>query len=274
MKKIASVLTLLLFAGIATFAQNKAAADKTLKPALILKIEREGGANGANIAWHPVQKKYYAAMAGNETFPMTVFDVNGKVLSSDNLETMFDVRGLWYNPTSKTLQANGYDNFGWSDYKLDGKGMPVSSRKLSVATSQPDAQSVGAFDTKNNKLCFYDYTMVSIERHNMNDGAVADNIQLYLGAAKKENTTETSNNDLKDNYNQNAIIYTGIPKSEIGLLNVVDRQIELYNLANGLMTKVLKLPEDAPAEGSLNFCFTNGIYWLFNKSTREWHGYK
>ena len=274
MKSIITILSILLISGITANAQKQTTGDKSLKQVLTLKIDREGGANGANVAWHPGQKKYYAAMAGNETFPMEVFDASGKILSPDNLETMFDVRGLWYNPVSKTLQANGYDNFGWSDYKLDAKGIPVSSRKLSVITSQPDAQSVAAFDTKNNVLYFYDYSLAGLERHNMKNGASDTTIQLHLGVKTKEGITGSENVDLKDNYNQNAIIYTGIPKAEIGLLNVIDRQIELYNLANGLMTQVLKLPDGAPAEASLNFCYTNGIYWLFDKSGREWHGYK
>lgn len=274
MKKTIAIIALLLFWGITTNAQKQTTGDKVLKQVLTLKIDHEGGANGANIAWHPGQKKYYAAMAGNETFPMVVFDVAGKKLSNDDLATMFDVRGLWYNPSSKTLQANGYDNFGWSDYKLDSKGIPVSSRKLSIVTSQPDAQSVGAFDTKKNVLYFYDYMLVGIERHKMTDGASDTTIQLHLGAKTQADIRDDGNTELKDNYNQNAIIYTGTPKAEIGLLNVIDKKIELYNLANGLMTQVLKLPEDAPAEASLNFSYCNGIYWLFNKADREWHGYK
>src|SRR5262245_4426823 len=76
----------------------------TLKKVLELKMPKEGGANGASVAWHPVQKKYYAAMAGNTTYPLAVFDINGKRLSADDQTTMFDVRGLWYNSRSKKLQ--------------------------------------------------------------------------------------------------------------------------------------------------------------------------
>ncbi|NJO24636.1 MAG: hypothetical protein HC867_00880 [Bacteroidia bacterium] len=42
----------------------------TLKKTLELAIPRTGGANGAGVAWHPDEKKYYASMAGNAGFPL------------------------------------------------------------------------------------------------------------------------------------------------------------------------------------------------------------
>ena len=274
MKKVFILLALLQLTAASLHAQKNTDGEKSLKESLTLKIDREGGANGANIAWHPGLKRYYAAMAGNATFPMEIFDEKGKMLSPDNLETMFDVRGLWYNPGTKTLQANGYDNGGWSEYKLDAKGIPVSSRKLSVITSQPDPQSVGVFDPKKKVLYFYDNLTVGVEQHNFKEGGIDSTIKLYLGVRKKDDISSSDIDNAKNDYNENAIIYTGVPKGEIGMLNVVKKQIELYNLATGLMTSVLKLPDTAPVQSSLNFSCSNGIYWLFDKSERTWHGYK
>jgi hypothetical protein len=271
MKKLTFFAALLLFIGFNAYGQKQNA--KPLKQVMTLKIDREGGANGASVAWHPVQKKYYAAMAGNISFPMEVFDANGKMLSNDTLETMFDVRGLWYNPATKTLQSNGYDDFGWSEYKLNAKGIPVANRKLTVVTSQPDPQSVGAYDAKKNVVYFYDAQSTGIERHKMKDGTSDTTILLHPGIKNKADI-DGGLEDTKENYNGNAIIFTGIPHSEIGLLNVREAKIELYNIADGLLTKELKLPDDAPVQASLNFCFTNGIYWLFDKTERIWHGYK
>ncbi|MBM3432222.1 MAG: hypothetical protein FJX92_04360 [Bacteroidetes bacterium] len=86
--------------------------ERELKEVIQLVIPREGGANAANVAWHPIQKKYYAAMAGNISFSLAVYDNTGKLLSPTDQETLFDVRGLWYNPTTKTIQMNGYNDFG------------------------------------------------------------------------------------------------------------------------------------------------------------------
>ena len=85
------------------------------------------GTRGAAVIWHPVQKKYYAAFAGNETFPLAVFDVAGKRLSGEDLTCLIDIRGLWYNPKLKKICGNGYSEIGWFSYKLDAKGIPTES---------------------------------------------------------------------------------------------------------------------------------------------------
>jgi hypothetical protein len=112
MKKILLLLAAFLLVGASANSQT----IKTLKKVLELKITEPGGANAASVAWHPVQKKYYAAQAGNADFPLGVFDVKGKMLSNSTQTTLFDIRGLWYNAKTKTLQANGYNDFGWTEY--------------------------------------------------------------------------------------------------------------------------------------------------------------
>jgi hypothetical protein len=269
MNKITLLVASILMIGFNAIAQKPA----TLKQVLTLRIDRKEGANAASVVWHPVQKKYYAAQAGNETFPMLVFDATGRLLSDDKLETMADVRGFWYNPNSKTLQANCYDDGGWVEYKLNGKGIPASVVKMDKESGKPDVQSVGVYDPKKNVVYYFDYSTVGIERHKMSDGVSDTTIALHLGARTKSDINDDQD-DTKENYNQNAIIFTGIAGSEIGLLNVNDKQIELYSMATGLLTKTLKLPEGAPAESSLNFSYCNGIYWLNDKTERIWHGYK
>jgi len=82
---ILAALTLLLS------LQSNAQAVKTLKKIITLEITEEGGANGAAVAWHPIQKKYYTAMAGNSEFPMVVFDAKGKKVFEDGITTQYDV---------------------------------------------------------------------------------------------------------------------------------------------------------------------------------------
>ena len=273
MKQLTLFFAAVLVLGHTAFGQNNNKPSVTLKEVMTLKIDREGGANGANIAWHPKEKKYYAAMAGNESFPMEVFDAKGKMLSDNSLETFFDVRGLWYNSAAKALQMNGYDNAGWAEYKLNNKGIPISALKLSISVTQPDAQCVGAFDDKTGSLYYYDYATTTVQKYNIKTGDKGDAVELHLGAKTSKDIKE-GDETTKDLYNQNAIIFTGIPHAEIGLLNVDAHSIDLYNMATGFLTKSLKLPENAPAENSLNFSFCNGIYWTFDKKDRVWHGYK
>jgi hypothetical protein len=265
-------LTVLAFTLLTVLFNTDAQKPTILKQVLTLPIVFQGGANGSGVAWHSVQKKYYAAQAGNEIFPMEVFDANGRLLSDDNLKTLADLRGFWYNPNTKTLQANCYDVAGWVEYKLNGKGIPVSKTNMDKDPGKPDAQSVGVYDPKKNVVYYFDYSTVGIEQHKMSDGVSDTTFALHLGA-KTKSDIEADQEDKKTNYNENALIYTGITGSEIGLLNVLDKQIELYSLATGLMTKSLKLPDDAPVETSLNFSYCNGIYWLNDKKARIWHGY-
>jgi hypothetical protein len=266
---------LAMVAFLGSISTNIYSQTRTLKPALQLKIDRTGGANGANVAWHPAQKKYYAAMAGNAVYPMAIFDKDGKKAIDDEVQAMTDVRGLWYNPVMKALQCNGYDKFGWSEYRMDEKGKPTSARSLSIATSQPDAQSVGAYDPKNNLLYFIDVHTNTVESHSLTNGAPGPSVRIHPEVDKNDTFGDAKENELPLSYNENAIIFTGIKKAEIGLLNVAKKRIELYDLSSGKMTQTLELPSDAPSlEYSLNFSYCNGIYWLFSKAERIWFGYK
>jgi hypothetical protein len=100
-------------------------------------------------------------------------------------------------------------------------------------------------------------------------------IRLYPGVSKKEDIDiDDAGETLSEDYSSNVLIYTGIPKAEFGLLNVVEKQVELYNRKTGLMTQKLKLPADLPTWPMFNFSYTNGIYFTFDQETRIWTGYK
>lgn len=267
-------LVILLFS-FSLIALSSLAQEKTLQKVLELKIPREGGANGACVTWHPVQKKYYAAMAGNTSFCMGIFDVKGKLVSPPEQETMFDVRGFWYNPNSKKLQVNGYKDFGWAEYKLAANGNLSDITVTQTGLHQPNDQSVGAYNSKDNVLCFFNDDG-GLDVYDLATAEYKTNIDLYLGTEIKDSADAdlSSNYDLIDDYNSSTVIYTGIKGTEIGLLNFIDMKIELYNIKTGYLAKKLKFPEDAPVQEFLNFAYCNGIYWLFDKETRTWIGYK
>ena len=132
---------------------------KTLKKSIELKMPGKvfaskingedslPGKRGGAVIWHPLQKKYYAVFAGNQTYPLAVFDFAGKRLSGDDLTTLEDLRGLWYNPTLKKICGNGYNDNGWFSYKLDAKGIPAEAEIYAAGMNQPGEQSVGVFNT-------------------------------------------------------------------------------------------------------------------------------
>jgi hypothetical protein len=248
---------------------------KPLKQVMKLQIPDGDGSNGSSVVWHPVQKKYYTAMAGNRVFPLTVFDGKGTKVSEDTLITLFDVRGLWYNANTKTIEGNAYDDGGWFGYKLNAKGMPDDIKQLKEGMNQPNENSVGAYDAKTKKIYFLYEENIAV--YNAVSGKEEKQIKVNFGVkvpAKQAQKEETDSVVLylRDNYNTTAV-FTGIPNAEFGLVHIEDMQIELYN-KQGYLVKALKLPGEASVAGSFNFAYTNGIWWLFNKEERAWYGYK
>jgi hypothetical protein len=273
MKKI--FFTLLLAAPFLANAQ----VVKTLKKTIELKMpgtvdDSMPGTRGAAVVWNPVQKKYYAAFAGNGGYPLAVFDVTGKRLSGDALTAMEDTRGLWYNPALKKICGNGYSDIGWFNYKLDAKGIPAGSEIYAPGMNQPGDQNIGVFNAKSNMVYFLSNQNILV--YNAEAMQEEDStIRLHPGINKAEDViADDDGTDLGKDYSYNVLIYTGIPKAEFGLLNVVERQVELYDRSTGLMTQKLKLPADLPTWPGFNFSFANGTYWAFDQETRIWTGYK
>ena len=268
------LLSAFLMASLLGFAQLKKQDTVLLKRVMVLKVKGEGGANGAAVAWDPVAKRYYTAIAGNADFPMSVFNAGGMLISDTNLKTQIDVRGLWYDTKTKTLQANGYNETGWVSYKLNSKGIPESVTTIFEGMVQPNQHAVGTFDAKGNSVYFLDTSAdFVVENYNSADGKIINTIFIHPATTKAEDIDLDWDVESMFDYNATSVVFTGIPKSEIGLLNVVANQVELFNL-EGLLVKVLRLPEGAPVNEMFNFSYCNGIYWLFNKDTRTWAGYK
>lgn len=272
-------ILVIIVAAMCTISGN---AQTILTRTLSLKIITEGGQKAAGVVWHPLQKKYYAAQGGNADFPMVVFDSKGKQLSDTTLTTMVDVRGFWYNPNTKTLQTNGYDDFGWGEYVLNSKGIPTATNVLFEGMNQPDQNSIGAYDYKRNVLMFlnsYDY---SVDFYNMQTGMPDSSVTIYFGCKTMDEVEAYFNEEMMAYdweavfayYNENAIIYTGIPGEEIGLLRYLENKVEFYNAATGLLTRYVAFPSEATTSSMLNFSYSNGIYWLFDSEQRIWTGYK
>ena len=273
MKKI--FITLFLVLPFLMDAQVVKTLKKTIELTMPKTVDDEmPGTRGAAVVWHPVQKKYYAAFAGNGGYPLAVFNGTGKRLSGEEQTCLNDIRGMWYNPKLKKLCGNGYADLGWFSYKLDAKGMPEESEVYAGGLNQPGDQSIGVFNASSNMVCFlygqnvYVYNEEAMEEED-------STIRLYAGINKKENIDEDDDaSALSEDYNYNVLIYTGIPKAEFGLLNVTERQVELYNRKTGLMTQKLKLPADLPTWPAFNFSYANETFWAFDQDTRIWTGYK
>lgn len=262
MKKI--FLLLLVISSITT---ANAQTNRTLKKVMELQMPGDLGSNGTAVVWHPAQKKYYAAFAGNADFPLAIFDSKGKEISDGTLTTGYDLRGMWYNAKTKMLEGNCYDDIGWVRYKLNAKGLPETPEIFLPGMNQPAEQNVGQYDPKKNSVYFLGTDGVAI--YNM-DGTSSSTIFLKKEADDDDMMFDDDNED----YNKVTLIYTGIAKSELGILNITDKKVELYNVATGVLNGSWTLPEDAPVYSMFNFAYANGIVWLFDKDARKWLGYK
>jgi hypothetical protein len=250
--------------------------EKTLKKVLTLTPSDYAGGNGGAVVWHPAQKKYYTARAGNVTYPLDVFNAAGKRISGNDVTTMVDVRGMWYNSAKKKIYVSGYAEYGWSTYELDKAGIPASVTNIADGQNQPDANSVPCFDAKKSLVYFLDGT--SIYAYNATTAKKTSDypvITLASGirGAYGSNAIESDSKELPSFYNQ-ALIYTGVPGQEFGLLNADKKQIDLYSTKTGERTQVLHLPSDTNPEHVFNFAYANDMYFIYDKTDHVWKGYK
>ncbi len=271
---------LLLLAIIATIfsATAQPAIEKNLKKGITLLMPRTiddemPGTRGACVAWNPVQKKYYASMAGNIGYPMGVFDATGKRISPDTLNCNADTRGLWYNVQKKELQGNSYNEYGWFGYAVNVKGTPVKTTIFLEGKNQPGDNSVGAFSPTRQQVMFlygdeiFFYSILGEE--------TGQSLTINWSRTKKDGVSEEGEEIwTSEDYNSTTVVYTGIKGAELGFINTTDSQIELYNIADGFLTRKLKLPDDASINATFNFAYANGMFWLFNMEERTWTGYK
>ncbi|HYD22194.1 MAG TPA: hypothetical protein VEB40_12015 [Flavipsychrobacter sp.] len=261
------LLTLLTLSG---YAQR----ERELTKVLELQMPQGPGARGASVAFHPTLKRYYAAIGGNAAHAMAIFDQQGRKLSGNDQKALFDIRGFWWSPELKTFCANGYSDLGWVSYQLDSRGTPVAVNEIFGGMHQPGEHSSGAFNPKTNELYFLDgpdllvYPIATGEEEK-------DVIHLHIGASKESESVEYEEEEdlVADEYNT-SVVYTSRPSAEFGLLNHYLKTIELYSKATGYITEKLLLPADAPTDEMMCFAYANGIYWLFDRTTRAWKGYK
>jgi hypothetical protein len=256
--------------------KNNSAGSKELRIISAEKVmEMEipaGGANGAAVVYYPKEKLYYAAQAGNKEFPLIIFNKDGKIVSEEGQSTLIDVRGLWYNPKSKDLEGNGYDDFGWFSYDLNKKGLPEKIKINKQGQSQPDKNSAGVLNTKDEEVLFLDGLNVVCYTTDGNDKHKS--IQIHIGAMNSKEDQNKSIEDFEKDYNTRSIIYTEIKGAEIGFLNVDKKQVELYSIETGYMSQIIKLPVDFKLETYFNFSYSNEIFWVFDKESRKWKGYR
>jgi hypothetical protein len=227
---------------------------------ITLTVQSEDGTNGVSVAYNPSTQLYYTVFAGNSSYPIEVHSSSGTSIASE--EVGFDVRGMWYNPSTKSLQGISYDNQGGFEIKLNTDG----TIKGSVATSFSygmEGQTVATYAAKKKLIMFVEgYTAY-----------------FFKPGKSKSKTLTLLPTDMNTTLNTNGPMYTGVKNYEIALFEAETMTVHLFSASSGKETGKVVLKsgscdpvEDAPTYFKVSYA--NDRVFLFDTESRTWTGYK
>lgn len=229
----------------------------TDKSTISYTIQGESGTNGSAVAYIPERKQYVCVIAGNATYPIEIFDASGKTIASGDAGV--DSRGLWYNPSTKKVEGNGYDDAGIYTYSFSTSGDELRSNieMLRNGMIQPNGQTVGAFDPDENEILYLE----------------DDRVIRYSRSAFTRSGSLGLDIPNGSNINETTLGYTGIPKAEICLLDHAKKELLFFDKSNGNFTKSLALPASFVTDSWFRWSFANGRVWSYDANARTWTGY-
>jgi hypothetical protein len=258
MKKFAMCLIVLSMISVnITQAQDLMASAEAV---VTLKMKAYNGSNAAAVCYNDDKNLYYAAFAGNEKYSLEVFDLYGQHLFQT--KTNFDVRGLWYNPKTKQIEGNAYNNEGIIRKKLDEKAYPFEEASPVLAVTEgPTQQAVGIYNSRK-KVIYYmgKVSEAEVEIYKAKDHSLKGKVKLQLPASASE-------------INETTILYTGVKNMEFAVLDVGNSKLLFFD-KKGNYKDSIPLHVSFELQTWFNVSFANGYLFLFNKNDREWTGYK
>lgn len=258
--KILSIIFFTFLGIFHSYAQGSKPREEAINAGIELRIKGTKGTNGSAVAWNPDKQLYYAVIAGNEEYPLETFNSDGKFLYT--AEAGADLRGLWYNPKTKTLEGNGYNDYGLfkGHLTIDGYAVDVKSCKKE-GRFQPSENSCGAYDSKKNLLYFLDGTYLAA--YSASNGKIMSSTPI---------SGLEDGFYLEDDANKTSLIYTGVKGYEIGILDYNENRILLLN-KKGKQTAIVNLPYEAVTNYAFWTAYANDKLWLYDSDTRTWTSY-
>lgn len=243
---------------LGTFNANAQVIDYP-KASLTLSISQTSGTNGSGITYDAKKGLYYVVIAGNKLFPMEVFSQNGTNIFKTDAGS--DMRGIWWNKKTKSIEGNCYADGGIVSMKLDESGYPSfgNTSIFEGGGHQPGSNVCGVFDGKKN-IYYFNGEQVVIYSRKTGDQVSTLNVQL--------------SNDKMRNLNYTSMIYTGKKKMEIGLLDYVNKKVYLFNKKDGSLTATINLPDSATTHESFRFGYANNYVFIYGTTNRSWVGYR
>lgn len=256
------IIFLLTTSSVQVFAQKKIK-DINLNPQkdIELKIQGQGGTNGSAVAFDPILKRYFTAMAGNTTYPLDVFDRSGRFIATNNCNA--DIRGLFYNPEFSTIECNTYQNHNIMSFFFENNGKLKTNSPKSVLSNLEATEPNAClnFDILNKKYIAFDKAKMSVSRFSYDDG-------------KKERDLKVKLPNNGENINYTSVIYIDIQDGAYGFLDFIKKQVILIDPKTGSPLATIQLPSNAKTNDAFRFAYANGEIFLFDVDKRIWTGYK
>ena len=218
-------------------------------------MESSDGTNACSVTYNPDKKLYYCFIAGNNDYPLEVFDIKGKNVYTGTIG--MDARGLWYNPKYKQLEGTCYNN-GYFSIPLTVEGFTQEPVYVNESVKFAGEQSVASFSPANGEIYhFYDgkIHIYSRKKFKLKSSVVLSGLPCSL-----------------DEMNYTTMIYTGYKNYEFGFLDIVSKKIHLVNKSGKYSTSI-ELPASAVTPDAFRFSYANDKVFLYNVDTRTWTGY-
>jgi hypothetical protein len=259
MHKIAGLHLVLLMAALASGQWAHAQAPlASAALAFTYTFESDEGTNASAVAYIPGKDLYITCIAGNADYPLEVFDRSGKTIES--MSAGLDLRGLWYNPATKNLEANVAGEGGWYTIALGDNGVPTGDWTcIRKGLIQPDFQSVLAYVPSIKKL---------VTTHN--------GFFSYWGRKNFKQKVRYQHGTPGDTdwyFNPHTAGYTGNDDYPIAVLELNAGQILYFDL-KGLYLGATTIDGGLPEMDGFRFAFANRHAFIYDEVTRTWSAYR
>ncbi len=217
------------------------------------------GTNASAVTYVPGPNVYITCIAGNSNYPLEVFNREGKTISTAGAG--IDLRGIWYNPATNSLEGNCAGEEGWFSTPLNAQGIPSGDWSLiRQGQLQPDFQSVMSYITPKKKL-------VTI---------TADNSFSFWGrknGKEKVCFQHGTPGDTDWYFNPYSAAYTGNDAFPLAVLELNGEQI-LYFSLKGQYLGATKIDGGLPEMDGFRFSFANRNAFVYDESARTWSAYR
>ncbi|MBK9452685.1 MAG: hypothetical protein IPN95_25345 [Bacteroidetes bacterium] len=225
---------------------------------LSYEFQAKEGTNASAVAFIPGPNVYITVIAGNPSFPMEVFDPQGKTLAS--MEVGIDIRGIWYNPETKMLEGNGPGESGWYSRALNAQGIPTGEwTSIKAGQLQPEEQSVLSYITPKKKLVtFYKGSFSFWGRKKPKE------------KVRYQHGTPGNTNWFID---PTTAAYTGNDAYPVAVLELNAGMVLYFDL-KGKYLGATTIDNVDPQITGFRFAFANRRAFIYDKEGRTWRAYK